>query len=101
MKVRDKVRIKDLETLYNSNISIPFGINPDMFQYSGKITTITNIKENIYHPEVYDPTLKADGCLYYLDFGKLWSWSNPMFELVDSDDSTKEVESKSITINFV
>lgn len=102
MKVGDKVRIKDLEALYNGNISIPFGINPEMFQYSGQVATITNIAENTYHPGDYSSELQSDGCFYYLSFGRNWSWSNPMFELVDSDeDSVKEVKPKQITINFV
>lgn len=102
MKVGDKVRIKDLEALYNSNISIPFGINPKMFQYSGQIATITNINEGRYHPESFSSELQSDGCFYNLSFDRPWSWSNPMFELVDSDeDSAKETKPKQITINFV
>lgn len=102
LKVGDTVYIKQLSEL---TFRPPFGINEDMYCYSGKKAKITAINADKYSITYeYIPKDMLDRAKYTLDIDDgYWSWSLPMLSTVEEEvikESKEGKESPAITITI-
>lgn len=93
LKVGDTVYIKQLSEL---TFRPPFGINEDMYCYSGKKAKITAINADKYSiTDKCAPKSMLDGAKYTLDIDDgYWSWSLPMLSTVEEGVIKKSKEGK-------